>query len=111
MYQMEPVAYGVFIWRSIKLRHAGFQCAGAAFIGRDQRDGGLDGGPLFRGEEGRLVIVLRCGVRGRDRRCRCRQRANAAATTAAGIKVIDFNKKSRRELLVLWFDMSHSIQR
>lgn len=43
-----------------KLRHAGFQRARAAFVGRDQaRDGGLDEGPLFRGEKGRLVIVLR----------------------------------------------------
>ena len=31
--------------------------------------------------------------------------------TAAGIKVIDFNRKSRRELLVLSSDISHSIQR
>ncbi len=43
-----------------KLRYAGFQCARAAFVGRDQaRDGGPDEGPLFRGEKGRLVIVLR----------------------------------------------------
>ncbi|MNE84453.1 hypothetical protein D3C80_1813630 [compost metagenome] len=31
--------------------------------------------------------------------------------TAAGISVIDFSKKSRRELLVLSFDIAHSFQK
>lgn len=63
-----------------KLRHAGFQRAGAALVGRDQpRHGRLDERPLFRGEEGRLVIGVFFGVCCGNRGGRGRQGANAAA--------------------------------